>query len=107
MQISRSYGGCVETSRPTTHEEPAFEADGILCYCLADIPGAVAVNASHNFSYLVLRGCLSLPTRIESAPYVKVQRWPGVAPFRGALASGPMARHLEALTPVCLNAVSA
>ena len=34
-------GGCFETSRPTTHEDPVYYVDGILHYCVANIPGAV------------------------------------------------------------------
>lgn len=34
-------GGCFETSRPTTHEDPVYYVDGMLHYCVANIPGAV------------------------------------------------------------------
>ena len=34
-------GGCVETSRPTTHHDPIYEVDGVLHYCVANMPGAV------------------------------------------------------------------
>ncbi|RMH43090.1 MAG: alanine dehydrogenase, partial [Alphaproteobacteria bacterium] len=35
-------GGCFETSRPTTHQDPIYEVDGIIHYCVANMPGAVA-----------------------------------------------------------------
>jgi alanine dehydrogenase len=38
--VSVDQGGCVETSRPTTHHEPVFEVDGIIHYCVANMPGA-------------------------------------------------------------------
>ncbi len=42
VDISIDQGGCVETSRPTTHSDPTFLVDGIVHYCVANMPGAVA-----------------------------------------------------------------
>ena len=42
VDISIDQGGCFETSRPTTHENPVFEIDGVIHYCVANMPGAVA-----------------------------------------------------------------
>lgn len=41
VDVSIDQGGCFETSRPTTHAEPTFAVDGILHYCVANMPGAV------------------------------------------------------------------
>jgi len=41
VDISIDQGGCFETSRPTTHAEPTFIVEGIVHYCVANIPGAV------------------------------------------------------------------
>jgi alanine dehydrogenase len=49
MDISIDGGGCVETSRPTTHEHPIYIEEGILHYCVPNIPGAVARTATHAF----------------------------------------------------------
>jgi alanine dehydrogenase len=49
MDISIDEGGCVETSRPTTHEHPVYIEEGILHYCVPNIPGAVARTATHAF----------------------------------------------------------
>ena len=46
VDVSIDQGGCFETSRPTTHEEPTFEVDGIIHYCVANMPGAVPVTSS-------------------------------------------------------------
>ena len=40
VDVSVDQGGCVETSRPTTHDDPVFEVDGIVHYCVANMPGA-------------------------------------------------------------------
>lgn len=49
MDISIDEGGCVETSRPTTHEHPVYIEENILHYCVPNIPGAVARTATHAF----------------------------------------------------------
>ena len=42
VDVAIDQGGCFETSRPTTHAEPIFEIDGVVHYCVANMPGAVA-----------------------------------------------------------------
>jgi len=41
VDIAIDQGGCFETSRPTTHAEPTFVVDGVIHYCVANMPGAV------------------------------------------------------------------
>ncbi|MGX9854145.1 alanine dehydrogenase [Limimaricola variabilis] len=42
VDVAIDQGGCFETSKPTTHENPIYEVDGIMHYCVANMPGAVA-----------------------------------------------------------------
>ena len=42
VDIAIDQGGCVETSRPTTHDDPVFIEEGVIHYCVANMPGAVA-----------------------------------------------------------------
>lgn len=42
VDIAIDQGGCFETSRPTTHENPVYEEEGVIHYCVANMPGAVA-----------------------------------------------------------------
>ena len=42
VDVAIDQGGCFETSRATTHQDPIYEVDGILHYCVANMPGAVA-----------------------------------------------------------------
>ena len=46
VDVAIDQGGCFETSRPTTHEEPIYYVDGILHYCVANIPGAVPYTST-------------------------------------------------------------
>ena len=41
VDVSVDQGGCIETCKPTTHEHPTFVIDGVVHYCVANIPGAV------------------------------------------------------------------
>ncbi|MEX0751925.1 MAG: alanine dehydrogenase, partial [Xanthobacteraceae bacterium] len=41
VDVSIDQGGCAETSRPTTHSEPTFVVDGVVHYCVTNMPGAV------------------------------------------------------------------
>ncbi len=49
MDISIDLGGSVETSRPTTHDRPTFIEEGVLHYCVPNIPGIVARTSTHAF----------------------------------------------------------
>ena len=40
--VAIDQGGCFETSKATTHTEPTYEVDGVIHYCVANMPGAVA-----------------------------------------------------------------
>lgn len=42
VDVAIDQGGCFETSRPTTHQEPTYVVDGVVHYCVANMPGAVA-----------------------------------------------------------------
>jgi alanine dehydrogenase len=42
VDVAIDQGGCFETSRPTTHAEPTYKVDGVVHYCVANMPGAVA-----------------------------------------------------------------
>ncbi len=41
VDVAVDQGGCVETTRPTTHSEPTYEVEGVIHYCVANMPGAV------------------------------------------------------------------
>ncbi len=47
IDVSIDQGGCIETSRPTTHEHPTFVEEGMVHYCVPNISGVVARSASH------------------------------------------------------------
>jgi len=47
VDVSIDQGGCFETSRPTTHADPVYAVDGIVHYCVANMPGAVPRTSTY------------------------------------------------------------
>ncbi len=60
VDVSIDQGGCVETARPTTHDAPVYEVDGILHYMVANMPGAVPRTSTLALSNVTLRYLLQL-----------------------------------------------
>jgi alanine dehydrogenase len=54
VDVAIDQGGCFETSRPTTHSDPVYEVDGVVHYCVANIPGAVPVTATKALTNVTL-----------------------------------------------------
>jgi alanine dehydrogenase len=46
VDVAIDQGGCVETAKPTTHDDPIYEVDGIVHYCVANMPGAVSATST-------------------------------------------------------------
>src|SRR5690606_34162996 len=60
VDVAIDQGGCFETSRPTTHAEPTYVVDGIIHYCVANMPGAVPVTSAHALNNATLHFGLQL-----------------------------------------------
>jgi alanine dehydrogenase len=60
VDVAIDQGGCFETSHPTTHADPTYEVDGIIHYCVANMPGAVPLTSSHALNNATLPFGLAL-----------------------------------------------
>jgi len=60
VDVAIDQGGCVETSRPTTHAEPIFLVDGVVHYCVANMPGAVPRTSAQALNNATLPFVLKL-----------------------------------------------
>ena len=60
VDVAIDQGGCFETSRPTTHREPTFEVDGIIHYCVANMPGAVPITSTNALTNATLPYAIAL-----------------------------------------------
>jgi alanine dehydrogenase len=63
VDIAIDQGGCFETSRPTTHSDPVYEIDGVIHYCVANMPGAVARTSAFALNNATLPFVLKLANK--------------------------------------------
>jgi alanine dehydrogenase len=54
VDVAIDQGGCFETSRPTTHSDPIYDVDGIVHYCVANMPGAVPITSTKSLTNVTL-----------------------------------------------------
>jgi alanine dehydrogenase len=60
VDVSIDQGGCFETSRPTTHSNPTYVVDGVVHYCVTNMPGAVARTSTFALNNATLPFTLAL-----------------------------------------------
>jgi alanine dehydrogenase len=94
VDVSIDQGGCFETSHPTTHEAPTFEVDGIIHYCVANMPGAVPQTSSHALNHATLPFGLALAAHGEQAMVQDLHLRRGLNVHRGRITCEPVALAL-------------
>jgi alanine dehydrogenase len=77
VDVAIDQGGCFETSKPTTHSDPTYEIDGIIHYCVANMPGAVPITSTYALTNATLPYTLALA---DDGVVGAVQRIPGLKP---------------------------
>jgi alanine dehydrogenase len=77
VDVAIDQGGCFETSRPTTHRDPTFEIDGVIHYCVANMPGAVPITSTHALTNATLPYAIALADEGVAAA---IRRDPGLRP---------------------------
>jgi alanine dehydrogenase len=60
VDVAIDQGGCVETAKPTTHDNPIYEVDGIVHYCVANMPGAVSNTSTKALTSVTLPYALEI-----------------------------------------------
>jgi alanine dehydrogenase len=60
VDVSIDQGGCFETSRPTTHSHPTYEVDGVIHYCVTNMPGAVPATSTYALTNATLPYVIAL-----------------------------------------------
>ena len=60
VDVAIDQGGCFETSKPTTHRDPTFEVDGVIHYCVTNMPGAVPISSTYALTNATLPYVLAL-----------------------------------------------
>ncbi|MFL5842244.1 MAG: alanine dehydrogenase [Thermoleophilaceae bacterium] len=75
VDVSIDQGGCFETSRPTTHSDPVYEVDGVIHYCVTNMPGAVPITSTYALTNATLPYVLALA---DQGPREAVAHDPGL-----------------------------
>jgi alanine dehydrogenase len=102
VDVSIDQGGCFETSRPTTHSDPTYEVDGVIHYCVANMPGAVPITSTSALTNATLPYVLSLVNKgVHRALLDDPGFLAGLNVAAGRLTSAPVAEALglEAVAP--------
>jgi alanine dehydrogenase len=60
VDVAIDQGGCIETSHPTTHDDPTYVVDGVVHYAVANMPGAVALTSTMALTNHTLEYALQL-----------------------------------------------
>ncbi len=86
VDIAVDQGGCIETTRPTTHEKPVFVEEGVIHYCVANMPGAYARTSTQALTSVTLPYVQILATAgLEAACFRAPELVGGINCFRGRL----------------------
>ena len=102
VDISVDQGGCTETTKPTTHDKPVYIVDDIVHYCVANMPGAVALSSTLALTGATLRyGLMIAEHGFEKACQISNELALGVNLYMGHCVYENVARSLDInLTPL-------
>ncbi|MDV3457114.1 alanine dehydrogenase [Sphingomonas sp. HF-S4] len=96
VDIAIDQGGCFETSRATTHDDPVFEVDGVIHYCVANMPGAVARTSAFALNNATLPFVLKLANLgAEGAMKADKHLANGLNVYKGKIAFKAVADDLD------------
>ncbi|RLB45367.1 MAG: alanine dehydrogenase [Deltaproteobacteria bacterium] len=94
VDVAVDQGGCIETCRPTTHDDPTFIEEGIVHYCVANMPGAVANTSTFALTNVTLRYAADIANKgvveavkADPALALGVNTWDGACTYE-AVATG-------------------
>ena len=94
VDVAIDQGGCFETSHATTHSAPTYEIDGVVHYCVANMPGAVPLTSSYALSHATLAPGLALAAKGIGALLEDVNLQAGLNTHRGQVTHPSVARSL-------------
>ena len=84
VDVAIDQGGCFETSKPTTHDDCIYEVDGIIHYCVANMPGAVSYTATEALTNATLPYALDIADHgIEQAAHRNPEIAKGINIYKG------------------------
>ncbi|KZX79484.1 alanine dehydrogenase [Oleiphilus sp. HI0009] len=94
VDVAIDQGGCFETSKATTHENPTYEVDGIVHYCVANMPGGVARTSTFALTNATLPYAISLANKGVHALTENAHLLEGLNVHKGMVTNEPVAEAL-------------
>ena len=95
VDVAVDQGGCFETTRPTTHSDPVYVVDGVVHYCVANMPGAVPRTSTFALNNATLPYALALANKgLRLAALDDPGLLLGVNTYKGHITSQPVADSL-------------
>lgn len=92
VDVAVDQGGCFETTHPTTHSDPVFEVDGVVHYCVANMPGAVPRTSTFALNNATIRYTRALADQgIEAAARADPGLYQGFNTYAGHITCRPVA----------------
>ena len=75
VDVAIDQGGCFETSRPTTHSDPVYVVDGVIHYCVANMPGGVPITSTMALTNATLPYVEAIADRGPARRVAADRRW--------------------------------
>lgn len=95
VDVSVDQGGCIETCRPTTHQQPTYEVDGVIHYCVPNMPGVVPRTSTYALTNVTLKYASMLAAiGVEEAVAKDRNLLKGLNVYGGHVVYEPVARDL-------------
>jgi alanine dehydrogenase len=96
VDIAVDQGGCIETCRPTSHKEPTFVEEGVIHYCVPNMPGVFSRTSTYALTNVTLKYALMLANLgVEEACARDKALYKGVNVYRGDCTYAEVARDLN------------
>src|SRR5690606_2523166 len=96
VDVAIDQGGCCETSRPTTHADPTYVVDGVVHYCVANMPGGVPRTSTYALNNVTLPHVITLANKgyaqaLRDDPHLRA----GLNVHRGKITQREVAHDLD------------
>lgn len=96
VDVAVDQGGCIETCRPTSHQNPTYEVDGVIHYCVPNMPGVVPRTSTYALTNVTLKyGSMLAAMGVEDAVAKNKALLKGLNVYGGYVCYEPVARDLH------------
>lgn len=95
VDVAVDQGGCIETCKPTSHQQPTYEVDGVIHYCVPNMPGVVPRTSTYALTNVTLKyASIIAQMGVEDAISKEKALYKGLNVYNGFVSYEPVARDL-------------